>query len=484
MSSEIDWAAIREALGELPALAATSPGRPPAPEEIYFPPDHARALDPETLLVVGNRGMGKSFWANALAGEETRKHAARAYPEKLRGVEARFVFASAEGGEHGVSQAEIKSVGDEVSPESIWRAAILGELPSAAGLPKTLRDRVAWIGSHPEEQRTLLRDAVARFAKEGRRVVFLFDALDQLADEWQEIQKLTQGLLRLALALTSYRAIRLKIFMRSDQFESTDLFRFPDASKITNGSVRLTWKSVDLYGLLFFELKRREENAFTALCRSAAVNLERRHDVLGLPLDLLTDPEVQKVVFHRIAGPYMGKNAKRGFPYTWLHAHLADAKGEVGPRTFLRALREAAHHDPAPAQGAIDHHGIQNGVRKASEQRLEELKEDYPWVSEALEPLRGLLVPSEWAKIRDCWRDRRVLERIQELYPSVKSPLGLDLGRGEDVPRSLQVLLANLVAIGVMERRANGKIDVPDIFRVKAGILRKGGVTPQQRQRR
>jgi len=41
-----------------------------------------------------------------------------------------------------------------------------------------------------------------------------------------------------------------------------------------------------------------------------------------------------------------------------------------------------------------------------------------------------------------------------------------------------EVLLSFLVSIGVVERRKNGKINIPDIFRVDAGIKRKGGVRP------
>lgn len=475
--------AIREALQDLPALAATAPGKPPEPGEIFFPREHARALDPETVLVVGNRGMGKSFWANALAHAPSREAAARAYRRELEGVEARFVFASAEGVQ-GISRGEIEAVADDVPTDAIWRAAVLPSLvPTPDELPATLRERVDWVRSRPEELRELLRTADRRLAERQARLVLLFDALDQLAGTWPRIQILTRGLLELALGLQSYRNIRLKIFMRPDQYESPELFRFPDASKIKTGHVRLTWRSLDLFGLLFFELSRRARAPFERLCASTGINLQKRHPFLPLPSELLESPESQKTLFHEIAGPFMGANAKRGFPYTWLPVHLADARGEVAPRTFLRALRQAALHDPPPTDKAIDHLGIFEGVRQASEQRLAELEEDYPWVSAALAPLRGLQVPAEVAAVHDAWDRGSVIDRIVEKFRDAKGPIGLELV--PQLPRgvALELLQKNLEAIGVMEVRANGKIDVPDIFRIKAGILRKGGVTPQQRQR-
>ena len=475
--------AIRRALQALPALAATAPGRPPQPHEIFFPEDHARAVDPETALVVGNRGMGKSFWANALAHADTRDAVSGAYERNLERVEARFVFASAEGVEHAVSKAELDSVPNEAPPEVVWRAAILPALEPETEVPRTLEKRVAWIQSHPEEQAELFRNHDRKLAGANQRLVLLFDALDQLADTWPAIQRRTEGLLKLALAMQSYRAIRIKIFMRPDQFESPDLFRFPDASKIKSGAVRLTWRAMDLYGLLFLWLQRECQANFLTLCKAEKINIDRNDRRHPLPSEIVHSEESQRRVFHRIAGPYMGKNEKRGFPYTWLPVHLADARREVAPRTFLHALRVAAHHTPAPTASAIDYSGIQAGVRKASKQRLTELQEDYPWVSWALAPLRRLLVPSDPDAIFRRWVEANVIGELKNSQGGAKGPLGVDLEGQPDDRHSLEKLRENLEAIGVMELRANGKVDIPDIFRVQAGILRKGGVTPQQRRR-
>jgi hypothetical protein len=48
-------------------------------------------------------------------------------------------------------------------------------------------------------------------------------------------------------------------------------------------------------------------------------------------------------------------------------------------------------------------------------------------------------------------------------------------------PPEPDVLLRAMTRIAVMEERANGKINVPEIFRVNAGILRRGGVTGPRR---
>jgi hypothetical protein len=82
-------------------------------------------------------------------------------------------------------------------------------------------------------------------------LVLVFDALDRLGPDWQTKRVQTTALLQRALAARSYRSIRLKLFMRRDQFEDPLLFRFADGSKISNQRVDLLWSASELYTLLF-----------------------------------------------------------------------------------------------------------------------------------------------------------------------------------------------------------------------------------------
>ncbi len=45
-----------------------------------------------------------------------------------------------------------------------------------------------------------------------------------------------------------------------------------------------------------------------------------------------------------------------------------------------------------------------------------------------------------------------------------------------------RLLLQALMRLGVVERRTDGRINMPDIYRVAAQLLRKGGVTPNGRR--
>ncbi|MBL8179287.1 MAG: hypothetical protein JNK48_31710 [Bryobacterales bacterium] len=108
---------------------------------------------------------------------------------------------------------------------------------------------------------------------------------------------------------------------------------------------------------------------------------------------------------------------------------------------------------------------------------MTELREDYSWIDLALEPLRRQFVPIEKKTLNTLWKSRKVSERIADEVnrKQVLAPIGVSIEGNEDA------LLRAMTSIAVMEERANGKINVPDIFRVEAEILRKGGVAVPRR---
>ena len=62
-------------------------------------------------------------------------------------------------------------------------------------------------------------------------------------------------------------------------------------------------------------------------------------------------------------------------------------------------------------------------------------------------------------------------------------PSGLDRF-GADNSENYRLLIKAMAQIGVVEQRiTTGKVNIPDIFRLGANLKRRGGVTPQQRQK-
>lgn len=99
-----------------------------------------------------------------------------------------------------------------------------------------------------------MRHADEQLWQNGRRLIVLFDALDRVGQQWKTIRERTRALLQVALAMRSYRAIKLKLFLRVDQAEDPQIIAFADASKLFGAKVDLLWERHDLYGLLYMLL--------------------------------------------------------------------------------------------------------------------------------------------------------------------------------------------------------------------------------------
>lgn len=334
----------------------------------------------------------------------------------------------------------------------------------------------------------------ARLNEEGRHFVVLYDALDRAADEWRSMYRIIRGLLQTALDMRSFRRIRMKIFLRTDQLDKAEVGDFPDASKVLSSAVELDWPRHELYGLLWHHLGNAasvSEEVREML--SSVVEPSRPHHTFHVPprgrqavdghdfwqvlRSLVSDESIQRKTFHAITGEWMGKDRRRGFPYTWIPNHLGDTEGKVSPRSFIAALKSAAENtmEQHPNHGnALHYDSIKRGVQRASEIRVAELKEDYPWVDQLLKSLHGMVTPCDFADIAERWAEQDALERLRgaiELMEDVK----LLPSRIEEGPDGVRL---DLESLHVFLRMHDGRVNIPDVFRIGYGLGRRGGVRP------
>ena len=477
---QTDFSSIRAAIAAFNPLPHVAPNTRILVEQAFLPQGHRGILDLRRQLVVGNRGMGKSFWTHALLSADLRQRLAEVYRHKLL-INADVVIGfngSSKVNETAPTVDEITNLyAQGVDPNLIWRAVLIRI--AAMSLPEKREEKLEVIidalKSDPNLYSVTLSVADSNFARSGKTLLVVFDALDRLGRDWESIRQLTRALLALAVGLQSFSAIRAKIFLRVDQFADQELFRFPDSSKIKNDHVDLLWRPTELYGLLLFELLRNDISR-------EPLELLAKHEQANIALpnagaQSWANAEPQARIINRLAGEFMGSNKKRGRVYTWLPLHLSDAAQTCSPRSFLTAWQKAAEHDPEPVGRAVDHLGLQEGVRWASRSRLAELYEDYPWIEPALKALRREFVPMEREHLFATWAAEFVIDKIRENAASHESRAPVKFMAGADPA----ALLSSMRDVGVMEERANGKINVPDIFRVEAEILRKGGVAVPKR---
>ena len=113
-------------------------------------------------------------------------------------------------------------------------------------------------------------------------------------------------------------------------------------------------------------------------------------------------------------------------------------------------------------------------MQVASEQRVEQLREDFFWIRDTLVPLADLAVPCVSDSLFGRWQEAGTITAIEE-YAKTRlalAPVEFDSASGVS-PKSL---LNALLRLGVAEKRPDGRINVPDIYRVAAKLLKRGGV--------
>ena len=483
MTSAIDPEKGRAALADLPT--GTSRGQTPASKDVYLPPAHVKAMDPDNLLVTGMRGAGKTFWWSALQDRSVRRLIGQSAERPTLGddTEVRTGFGVTSAPDDYPSKDVLRErMRAGVEPRNVWRTV---QACQVAGGDHPLRQmdswarRIEYVVANPESIDRLFHERDTEFSQKGVYFLVLFDALDRCSDDWKDMYRLIRGLMQTALDMLSYRRLRMKVFLRSDQVNETEISDFPDASKVLSSAVDLDWPARELYGLLWHYLVNGPSgDVFRKFLGSGfwpSVEVDQQL-LFSVPRQLIRTEDAQREKFHGIAGPWMGANRRRGFPYTWIPNHLADTEGRVSPRSFLAALKKAADDTGAERPDhhyALHYESIKRGVQEASKTRVRELQEDYPWVHQVLEPLAGMVVPCDFNEIADRWQEGQVLGRLTKEMEQqeVKLP-------PRHIDQNADGVREDLESLGVLQPMRDGRVNIPDVFRVGYGLGRKGGVKP------
>ncbi len=471
---------VRDAL---PMDVAVS-GNTPDLKQTYAPASHAWALRPDSMLVVGIRGSGKSFWWSALQSKEHRQLITSLMP--AAGLNADAIVTQGFGekpspGDYPGKDAIAKLI-ESCDARQIWRTIVVWQVLEKQSLLRiqsgSWKEKIDWVANHPEDVEQLLFKADSQLDQKNLHHLILFDALDRTADNWSIMSELVRGLLQVLLDFRPYKRIRPKAFVRPDHLEDVVVANFPDSSKILNQKTELRWPPNELYSLLWQYLANepRHGQVFRDGCAEEfRIKWHSQEGVWIAPEKLRIDVHLQRTIFHAITGPWMGRDMRRGYPYTWLPNHLGDAYRQVSPRSFMAALRHAADDRlsiPKEHPYALYYESIKRGVQEASRIRVREMQEDYPWVQVLMSPLSGLTVPCKFEEIASKWNSHGTLSRLSREISEANvklPPVHLDV----DSPNGVRL---DLEKLGVFERMTDGRVNLPDVYRVGYGMGRRGGI--------
>lgn len=474
-----DARTIRQAIIDALPLDTSNDGAAPDPRLVYIPPAHVKALHLECNLVVGARGVGKTFWTGALASKSLRTTLGQSVRE-LQNTDVSIGYSIlGDLDAYPDKDTFARLINESFAPYDIWRAVIVRRIAKFLDKPipsASWFDTTSWLKNNPEPLARLLQDTNQHLQSENRRCLIVFDALDRTGDDWGTMDGIVRDLLRTVLWLKSYPKLHTKVFLREDQFDRT-IADFPDASKLLNTKTELNWAAHDLHGMLWQRLcnsANQSGNCLRNVYQNVVGALPTEEDgIWRLSEEVKRETIKQRALFEALAGPWMGRDRRRGVPYVWSVSHLADGRQRTSPRSFIAAIRAAAENSsekyPEHAY-ALHYESIKNGVQEASKIRVEnEIGEEYPWVPKAMRPLEGTVVPCEFALIEELWGKQ---------YPS-----GPNSSTFQGIPPQTSEngwpgVRDYLERLGIFEKMKDDRVNLPDLYRVGFRLGRRGGVKP------
>ena len=485
-----DISAVRQAIARFdPSASTTIVGADKAKlQDVFAPTAHSKALDPATTLVLGARGAGKSFWASVLYNQDTKQLAADLYPRLgLDKLQVQIGFGGVE--RAGVSKAVIDELvpqgREKTTADPFWQAVIAGAAlkvtePNQKHPPKDMLDRFA----DPQDWADAMAEVDDDLTNQGQTLLIVFDALDAISEDWGRLSGLIDALMRSVWGLRGFNSIRAKLFMRPDQLSELTL-RFVELPKLRSGAANLGWTQADLYGLMFARLAFDEEagKAFGRFLESHGLGEppEKQEELRSWKLS--NNEAQQETLFEAMAGNFMGAGPRKGKTFDWPYNHLADGLGDVTPRSFLILMQNAAERSQSrePNDLILLPQMIRDGLREASKVRIEQLNTEYPWIKRVLQPLAGLRVPAEPQIFFDAWIESATVEAAVKIARKENALPPVQIGSSQKSGLSGREpdLADRLTKMGVLTSRPDGRYDMPDLFRIGAALLKKGGVAPK-----
>lgn len=481
-AAHLDDARRRGLLAELQSLGSDADAHE-ALVRVFLPlPSHAEALKPSKLIVRGERGAGKTALFHLLREvNEKQIGLDRFFPGAID-TASRWIEGFSERGKGHPSTDVLDQFGtsaDDARIRAFWFGHLVGLLAESVPEDEQPPDSFmqAWRAHRTEPVRWVdaARDQLGpltswldrfddRRAKSDVWVFVTYDHLDKIGVVRPRVRtRFASTLLAMWLSLANrYDRLRAKVFLREDLFQASATGS-TDASKLETRSVSLYWSSEDLYRLLVRHMGAMDGLRDWLTTGRNAIHLTQRGKLGWFPPDALPEEGrwSQQVFADKLSGKVMGEGVKKGYTHRWIPNHLQDAHGLIVPRPFLNIVAFAAQwalqRGPKAKYARLLHYTeLQAALEKTSRYRARELAEEHP-VVQRLEQLRDVVLLAS---------RRALVTRLSQASAHADDGYGAD---GDAV-------FDELVRIGVLKIRPDGRIDVPDIYRFGYGIKRKGGV--------
>lgn len=428
------------------------------------------ALSPDTYLVIGDRGAGKTALCRLLADPELRQ--GLPLPDNTV-VRVGFARRQGDTGQPDADSLHAALKGADLAEHRLMWLGLLGRALLEELKPYLDAELIEALAQNDprglltamEAKSAAMYEALAkldeRLHNQGRSLILVYDDLDLLMPTWESLFGPIRGLFALWQSQSRvWRRLRPKVFLRKDLFDS-EAMQFPDGAKFfATRQSTLMWSEADLYALLVKRLLNHEPNS-EALHRWL-VDLCGGDGGIGRGAHLGIFPKrAEGLAFafvRALAGPTLGEGVTASPSDSWVMDHITDGAGEASPRSLLRMFRRAAElaRDRLQPGVCVPSACFVNAQRVVSEARVEELMEEDHWIGELPRLLRGATIPAAPESLQ-----ARLAPLLDEENPA-KRP------RCETAAEVVDRLLRR----GLLTRRGDGRLDVPELYRAGLGLTR------------
>lgn len=208
---------------------------------------------------------------------------------------------------------------------------------------------------------------------------------------------------------TSLKSIVPKIFLREDIWNQLN---FINKGHYTGRSLQLRWDESDLWKLLLRQ----------ALKSSGTLSefLERKFGVTVARLDAI-ELEQLRTSLYSLWGERMGRT-KKAYTYNWIRTRIADGQKNCFPRSLVLLLQEAVKREKTfsteySSEIILRPKALIDAFPYVSEQRVDEVRDEYPELEEYLNRLQGERSPIDENRLAEIWdvKDGELALRVKDL---------------------------------------------------------------------
>jgi len=467
--------------------AGRSEGESPDSIKRSFYPvsSHLRMLDPDVVLVVGPRGVGKTAIARVLTETDcyaaiSRRAPAIRLPKSELKWERGHPLDQKGFDKHEFSKFINKRGTDTDLLQTLWFTYLFRLLSDKMDIEKNnalMSVEPADIERNLEVFQSLtapvsfLDRLDQKLERENRFIFITYDEIDTFGGgEWKFVEAGTRSLVAFWAAYTRrWKRIRAKIFLRTDLYNRHAKVGGADLAKLAANRVDLLWSDKDLYGMLLKRMRNSEGLFADYIGKIRGIEWDSDETLGKLPI--LDKWQDARPLAKRLVGEYMGANRKKGLVYRWLLDQVRDGLGRAFPRPFVRLIEEASYIQLQQQHGAprwprlLGPSSLRQALDFVSSHHVEQSRAEWKWLDAVSSKISGQLVPWE--------RERDIIHLLEKPW---------DGSEGKAPPFEGRDLLDYLIEVGILRHRPDGRIDAPNLFLAGLGLMRKGGVRKRPRR--